>query len=279
MKRSHILILAMVIVVALAVTSLIPNALQGIPKNTATIYITMVQIAALLLGFFLALKVAAMYQKELRYTFLFLALFLLIYTFACPLIFWQWLTTTLGSHTVIYLLLALQAINYVMLITSCVYTVKAIQVKKMNAYGWAVLGIMAAFALYIIIRSFIFFSGFISGDPLYAISGMFIRVFDMAVVLMLVPVFVLYVQHIRAKNQESITFTMIITGIVITFLSTYVTEIITGVPIIEIASKYYQTGSWLDVINIFGYLLIAVGLYAHMKYDEWGFRMIEKSLG
>ncbi len=109
-----------------------------------------------------------------------------------------------------------------------------------------------------------------------AIQVMAIRVFDMAIVMMLVPVLLLYIQHVKSKAQESITFTFIMGGVIWSLLSTYFFEF--GMSSSQIA-QVYQTGSWLDVIYIFGYLIIAVGLYANMKYDEWGFRMIEKAMG
>jgi hypothetical protein len=105
---------------------------------------------------------------------------------------------------------------------------------------------------------------------------MAIRVFDMAIVMMLVPVLLLYMQHLKSKAQESITFTFIMGGVIWSLLSTYFFEF--GMTPAQVG-QIYQTGSWLDVVYIFGYFIIAVGLYANMKYDEWGFRMIEKAIG
>jgi hypothetical protein len=86
-------------------------------------------------------------------------------------------------------------------------------------------------------------------------------------------------QHLKSKEQESITFTFIMGGVIWSLLSTYIFELVLGISAGQIAVQYFQTGSWLDAIYIFGYFIIAVGLYANMKYDEWGFRAIEKAIG
>ena len=278
MNRDKILWLAVVVIAVLAATNLIPGALLG-KNNAANIYSTVLQMLSLFLGFFLALRVAAMYQKELKYSFTFLAIFLLLYMISSPMVLWQKVPGLIGANGTMYVVLGLQIITYAALIASCVFTIKVIQAKKMNNYGWAILTVIALFAVFMLARGVIYLSGYISSNPINAISNMFIRLFDMAVVLMLVPVVVLYVQHMRAKEQESITFTMIMIGLVIAILSSYVAELITGLPSGDVAAKYFQTGSWLDVVNIFGYLLIAAGLYAHTKYNEWGFQAIEKALG
>ena len=109
-------------------------------------------------------------------------------------------------------------------------------------------------------------------------SLMIIRVFDMAIILMLVPVLLLRVQYSRSKVQESLTFSMIMGGVIISLFSTYIFEL-AGNSMTDIGNHLIQKGSWLDVIYIFGYSLIAAGLYASMKYDAWGYRDIERAVG
>ncbi|MDP2916308.1 MAG: hypothetical protein Q8O16_00090 [Dehalococcoidia bacterium] len=112
----------------------------------------------------------------------------------------------------------------------------------------------------------------INGNAAAAISGMMLRVFDIAIVLMLVPVLVLYLQYSKSKAQESVTFTLIMCGIIISQLSTYIVEF--AIPL----DQAIEIGI-LDPPYLFGYMIIAIGLYAHRKYDEWGYQMIEKMLG
>jgi hypothetical protein len=73
MDRRRILIIAIVGAALLSVLSFI------IPKNAGSVYSSVMQPLVLLLGFALALKVALNYGRELRKSFLFLSLFLLLY--------------------------------------------------------------------------------------------------------------------------------------------------------------------------------------------------------
>jgi len=115
-------------------------------------------------------------------------------------------------------------------------------------------------------------------DPTGSIMGMVVRIIDMTIVLMLVPVILLYLQYLRAKAQESLTFALTMGGLIFSLLSTYVFQLAMRVPLAVIRTDYYQQGSVLDALYIFGYLMIVVGLYASMKYDEWGFMAIERAL-
>lgn len=271
MERKYIILIAGLIVAALSLLSFI------LPHPIAGIYASIMQPLALFLGFVLALKVASIYAKELKKSFIFLSLFLLLYMVANILILWEFLYSVLGSSTV-FLVLLLQAIDYAMLIASCVYTLKVIEVKRMKPYGWIFLGLLLPLCVYIVIQGIPLLTATFSDSPSVAVSRMMVRIIDMSVVLMLLPVLLLYIQHLRAKAQESITFTFIMGGLIFTLLSTYIFEL-AGIPLDVLVTDYFQKGSALDVTYIFGYLTMAVGLYANMKYDEWGFRTIEKALG
>ncbi len=95
---------------------------------------------------------------------------------------------------------------------------------------------------------------------------------------MLLPVVLLYAEQMRLEGRESLTFTTIVCGIILSISVAYVYEIAFGVPLYVVYYSVYHTGSILDALYLFSYLIIAVGLYVHKKYDEWGFQMIEKSL-
>ncbi len=78
MSRRNILITAVVIVALLALVSLLFQRFS--PPNIAHYYTLVLQAIALFLGFVLALRVANIYNKDLKKSFLFLSLFLLFYT-------------------------------------------------------------------------------------------------------------------------------------------------------------------------------------------------------
>jgi hypothetical protein len=118
----------------------------------------------------------------------------------------------------------------------------------------------------------------IQDADVHTISLLLIRLLDVAIVIMLVPVVILYAKQTKLEGRESITFTVIICGIILSLTAAYVYEIVFGVPLYVISHAVYLTGSPLDALYLFSYLIIAVGFYVHKKYDEWGFQMIEKTL-
>lgn len=271
MNPKLILLMAVLLAGALSFSSLV------LPGPAASLYAAVMQPLTLFLGFTLALRVAFRYKKDLKKSFLFLSLFLLLYSLANIHLLWVFLYASLGSLTTTLILL-LQVTDYAMLLASCVYTLRVIEVKALNRYGWALLGLAFALGAYVVAYGLPALLESLSALPLVALSRLMIRVVDMAVVLMLIPVLLLYLQHSRAKAQESVTFTFIMGGLILSITSTYIFQLVLGVSLDTMAREYFQKGSLLDAIYIFGYLLIAAGLYAHSKYDQWGFEAVERAL-
>ena len=85
-----------------------------------------------------------------------------------------------------------------------------------------------------------------------AVSRMLMVVFDMSIVLMLLPVLFLYFQHLRSQARESISFTLVMGGLILGLVSTYIVQLVTGTTLDIIATEYFQRGSILDVIYTFG---------------------------
>ena len=248
-----------------------------LPDTVASIYVTVMHPLALFLGFVFALRVASTYRKQLKKSFLFLALFLLFYIPTNIPSLWKYLASLMGTNT-IYLVLLLQIISYAILITSCVYTLSVIGVKRMNRYGWISLGLMIPLCAFVIVYEIPWMIENISLNPIGTMVMMVIRVCDMAILLMLMPVLFLYLQYSRQKHQESVTFALTMGALIFTLLSTYVFQLTTGLSLYTISSEYFQKGSLLDAIYMFGYLLMATGLFVHRKYDEWGYKTIDKSM-
>lgn len=248
-----------------------------LPAPVSTYYSNILLPLTLLAGFILALLVARNYSKDLKRSFIFLSLFLLIYMFVNIEPVWNIIVFYGGKYP--FLVPALQLINYAMLIISCVFTIRVIEAKRMNGYGWLVFGIVCvicAFILYMFLFDKYYnveLNGInliqaVSINPVGAISRIFIGLFDIAIVLMLVPVLVLYIQYTRSKAQESLTFALIMLGVIISLFSLYFIKLF-GI----------NTTQADNMVWLFSYLIIALGLYAHRRYDEYGFNMIEKALG
>lgn len=271
MDPRRILLVAVLVVGALSFSCLF------LPEMVARIYASIMLPFALLIGFILALRVASIYEKELKKSFLFLSLFLILYMLANILALWEFLYSLLGPNTVLLVLL-LQVVVYAMLITSCVYILKVIDVKRMNRYGWVSLGVMLPLCIYVVLYEVPWVVTEISVNPVVAIFRMMIRVFDMSIILMLLPVLFLYLQYLRQTAQESITFTIIMGGLIFSLFSTYVFQLAMGISVDTIATEYFQKGSILDTIYIFGYLIVAAGLYVHRKYDEWGYNVVDRAM-
>jgi hypothetical protein len=271
MDRRRILVIAIIGAVLVSVLSFI------IPKDVGSVYVSVMQPLALFLGFLLALKVSSNYGRELKNSFLFLSLFLLLYMISNILPLWQYLYSSLGNTTTLYLIQILQIACYAMVLTSCAYTLRVIEVKRINRYGWIFIGLLAVLCVYILIRNLPTMNA-ISADPTTQILRLLITIFDMAIILMLVPVVLLYIQHLKSKAKESVTFTLIMGGLIFSIISTYIFELATGMSLDKIATDYFQKGSVLDAIYIFGYFIIAIGLYGNIKYSEWGYQAIVKAL-
>src|SRR5271157_950247 len=179
MDRRFILVIAIIGAVILSVLSFI------IPKNVGSVYVSVLQPLALFLGFLLALKVSSNYGRELKKSFLFLSLFLLLYMISNILPLWQYLYSSLGNTTTLYLIQILQIACYAMVLTSCAYTLRVIEVKRINRYGWIFIGLLVLLCVYILIRNLPTMNA-ISADPTTQILRLLITIFDMAIILMLV---------------------------------------------------------------------------------------------
>lgn len=271
MDPRRILFVAVLVVGALSFSCLI------LPEMVASIYASIMIPLALLIGFILALRVASIYEKELKKSFLFLSLFLILYMLANILALWEFLYSLLGQNAV-FLVFLLQVVVYAMLITSCVYILRVIDVKRMNRYGWISLGLMFPLCVYIVVHGAPSLVTASLVSLIVAISQLMVMVFDMTIILMLLPVLFLYLQYLRQTAQESITFTFIMGGLIFSLFSTYVFQSVMGVSWYIIAEEYSQKGSILDTLYIFGYLIVAAGLYVHRKYDEWGYNIVDRAM-
>lgn len=263
--RKRILLFAVIVAMVLSILCLI------LPENAEQLYVSIMHPVALLAGAIFAMQVSSVYTRELKKSFLFLSLFLLLYLPVNIPILDDFLISSIGSN-LIYSVLFLQIADYAMLLSSCYYTVKVIDIKRMNRYGWILLGLLLSVCSYIVYLNAQFLLPREMTSPAVAIVDLMIVVIDQAVVLMLVPVLFLYVQYLKQKAQESVTFSFIMGGLILSLFSTYILELVANSP------AGIQSNSILDAAYLFGYLLMAIGLYANRKYDEWGFSMIEKAL-
>lgn len=248
-----------------------------LPVTIASGYTKVMHPLALLIGAVLSQRVASIYQSELRKAFTFLSLFLLFMMLAHidPFIALLGIFGDLSPLAV----LIMQWITYAMLVLCSLYVLKVTELRKISKRGWIAITAVSFLGIFIVTYHIPSLLQQIHYAAVYTLSLFFIRLADAAIVIMLVPVVILYAQQMKAEGRESITFTAIIGGIILSLTAAYVYEIGLGMPLYVVAQEVYHTGSILDALYLFSYLTIAAGLYVHKRYDEWGFAMIEQALG
>ncbi|MFC2006327.1 hypothetical protein ACFLVG_05200 [Chloroflexota bacterium] len=331
-----------------------------LPVKVMATYVDVVEPLSLLIGSLLALYVSFTYRKQLKTAFIFLSVFLLIYALAIVLflafspILVPYLNTHLGAAETFRLVQAIQFINYSMLFFFCINILRVVNITQLNRNGWILFGVTVPFCgflaiypvlplisgiwnqalpaivyiarrlldaawlivlipvLWLYIQHLksrkrqtltftviifgtalgltILFNGLLAVYPvlpvvrdiwyqsLPVISRITMRILDAALIIVLIPVLWLYVQYLKSHQRQSLTFTVIIFGIVCATLFDYLFE-----SVIEMFPHLLTEGSLLrtsipEMLFIYGYLIIAVGLYAHRKQDEWGFKTVDRAM-
>jgi hypothetical protein len=255
-----------------------------LPAGVWPTYVDIMQPLALFIGSFLALYVSFAYRKQLRVAFIFLSAFLFIYMLAiilflsCSPILLPHLKLQLGEAEIFRLIQGVQLMTYSMLFLFCINLLKVVNVTQLNRTGWTIFSLAFVFCLLVTTYPILDLIRTISSIELAGILYIMIRIFDAALIIVMVPVLWLYIQHLKSRQRQSLTFTVIIFGIVCSTILDYLFE-----SIVQVFPRLLASGSPLyltipKVLFIYGYLTIAVGLYAHRKQDEWGYNTIDKTM-
>ncbi len=268
--------------IALPIIALPALIVLFLPAGAMVTYVDVVEPISLLVGSFLALWVSFSYRKELKATFIFLSVFLLIYSLAIVLLLGfsplllPYLEAGLGIDETFHLVQGIQFINYAMLFLFCINLLKVIDVRKLNRKGWTILGIGIIFCYFLAIYPVLDLIKNFSSLTVPEFSHIAMRILDASLIIVLVPVLWLYIQYLKSQQRQSLTFTVIIFGIVCATLFDYLFELITTIFPQILAEKPLLYTSIPEILFIYGYLIIAVGLYAHRKEDEWGYNTVDK---
>ncbi len=255
-----------------------------LPARVVFTYVDVVEPLSLLIGSFLALHVSLIYRKQLRAAFVFLSIFLFIYMLAIifflsfsPVLL-PYLETYLGEAEIFSLVQGIQFINYAMLFLFCINLLRVVDVTQLNRNGWILFGLTVVFCVFVAIYPVLDLIKDTSVLGLPVISHITIRIFDAALIIILVPVLWLYVQYLKSRQTQSLTFTVVILGIVCATIFDYLFQLITTLfpRLLPEGSPLYTTIP--EMLFIYGYLIIAVGLYAHSKEDTWGYNTVNRVL-
>ncbi|VVB87317.1 Uncharacterised protein [uncultured archaeon] len=240
-----------------------------LPRTIAGIYTVDVMLAALFAAFLLSLKVASSYERELKKVFLNLAFFILFVFFANLDLFWSWVFSLFGNLQYISLLVA--GIAYIFLIRACMNILKITDLTTMHKKEWMVIFLMFILGNFIVAYFLLNYRIVFDTDVL---TKILFRIVDNAIVIMLLPILFLYRKQSNKEKRESITFTIVVIGIIISTIGDYIFEIISKISYQELTNDFH-TGTLLDSIYIFSYLLIALGLFVHLQYYNWTIKKID----
>ncbi len=255
-----------------------------LPAGVMPTYVDVVELLSLLIGSILALYVSFLYRKQLRAAFIFLSAFLFIYMLALVLflsfspILLSYLEAHLGAAEILSLIQSVQFITYAMLFLFCINLLKVVDVRQLNRNGWIIFTLASIFCITVAVYPELERIKDISSRGLPDMLYIIIRVVDAALIIVLVPVLWLYVQYLKSQQRQSLTFTVIIFGIVCSTIFDFLFEsIVKAFPrLLTEGSPLYTTIP--HVLFIYGFLIIAVGLYAHRKRDEWGYHTVDSSM-
>ena len=140
-----------------------------------------------------------------------------------------------------------------------------------------VLGVIILFIIFIILYPVLPPIREIWSQSMPAISHISIRLLDAALIIVLVPVVWLYVQYLKLQQKQSLTFTVIISGVVFFTLFDYLFQAVMQL-FPRLLSEEPLLYTIPEALFVYGYLVIAVGLYAHRKEDEWGYQAVDKAM-
>lgn len=231
--------------------------------HEVTYYNAILMPALLLMSTVLGIKVALSYERELRRTFIFISMYLAVLCVGNLKIFWP----QIYGWSLVYAPLLFDLAASTMLLLSCVYTLQVIEVRRMSRAEWVIFGIV--FAIGIAVVSYAPLTQLPSGEiSLEFWRSLAFRVLNVALVLTLLPVLFLYLHQFRGEARESITFGMIIVGIIVVTIADWIYELVAGIPH-EMIGTLFQSGSPYDAFLIFSYFIIFSGLVVHVNYEKW----------
>jgi hypothetical protein len=244
-----------------------------LPRSLAGAYTVNTMILSLIAAFLLSLKVAFSYERELKKVFLYLAFFILFLLFANLKQFWDLLYGILGMYPYVYLIVAciVACIAYVFLIKACISILRITDFTSIHKKEWVAVFLMFALGNFIVLYFVLNYHFEFTVDM---VTKILFRILDNTIVIMLLPVLFLYRKQSTEENKESITFSIILIGIIISTIGDYVYEILSKISYKELSSGFH-TGTLLDSIYIMSYLLIGLGLYVHLNYYRWTINKID----
>ena len=233
-----------------------------LPPHTLTYYILITVPFLLGCSVAMAIRVAFTYERELEKAFLFISFYLAVLLVGNLKFFWP----AIYGASLEYIPLALDILSSVMLLLACIYTLRVIEVKRMTRIEWMLFALM--FIVGVGVMSYPYLTGSVN------FRDIIFRILNISLVMLLLPVLFLYMHQFRGEARESITFMMVIVGIIVATIADWIFEMATGTPHGQIGILL-QTGSVYDVLLMLAYFTIFLGLFVHVNYEKWSLKQFE----
>ncbi|MEM3087495.1 MAG: hypothetical protein QXO51_03945 [Halobacteria archaeon] len=253
----------------LAGASLVLKSGYPTAAGPVTYYTSLLMPLLLTLSIYLSFRVSRTYERQLRKAFLFVAAYLGVLTVGNLKPLWH---AIYGANP--YLIpLFLDCLASSMLFFSCFYTLKVVRVRKMSDVQWLVLAGIFIGSVALVVAN-VQADAQVSGgriDPRPLTFG----ILNFTLVNTLVPVLFLYLQQFRGEARESITFLMLVVGIIIATVADWIYAIAAGIPHNKVG-EFLQSGSSFDVVLLMAYFVIFVGLFVHTNYEKWQLKRLKE---
>lgn len=260
------------LIITLPIALILAIIVLFLPENVSGVYVSIIEPLSLAVGGLLALRISFMYSKQLRLAFIYFAVFLFIY--AAAIVFFTHTGDIISREIFTNLVVAVQAVDYLFLILFCICLLRVMEVGTLKKSAWIAIIATAVLCLFLALYPPVA-DGIISTD-ITIITYLIIRIIDAALVVALIPVIWLYVSYLQSQQRQSLTFTVIISGIICATIFNYLHETIVRL----FASGAIESTPFFavipDALFIFGYLVIMTGLYAHLKDEQWGFNAVDR---
>ncbi|MBI4362297.1 MAG: hypothetical protein HY558_03905, partial [Euryarchaeota archaeon] len=288
------------------------------PGLKATIYTAISMPVLLLASITLATRVARTYERELRRAFVFIAAYLTLLAIGNL----KLLSPTIYGWSQ-YAPLIFDLLASSMLLLSCYYTLKVVQVRTMKRVEWLILaGIFAGSVLVVIANTSIDaaalepvkqqylaelqaladqaarlkaqgapevevlkaenallkkkpeIDAFVASIDFAITRSLAFGILNFALINTLIPVLFLYLHQFRGEARESLTFLMLILGIIVATVADWLFALAAGIPHHQLAN-FWQAGSPYDVIILIAYYTIFLGLFVHVNYEKWSLKNLK----
>ena len=253
-----------------------------LPERVVPAYLDVIQPLALGTGAVLALVTSRNYRSHLRNAFISLSAFLFLFMLAVVFLLSSapvavpYIREHLGDVELLRIAQSTQFITFAMLYLFCLSVLRAVDVKRLNRNGWIMLALTSIASLSVVIYPNMEAIQHISTAGPFEVGGLVIRFLDAFTAIIVAPVLWLYVQDRKSHHRQSLTFVVVVLGVlVLLFIDHLFESIATLFPgMVSVGSSLYYAVH--QAIWVYGYLMIAVGLYAHRKQDQWGYNIVDR---